>query len=86
MLESDLLGDLVICAPVVSFEAAEQGCLDGLPKKASVSIAAMAIVRVLGEDLAMEDLARVAHFSLWHFHRVFAAVAMSGLKFRAVAT
>ena len=24
MLESDLLGDLVICAPVVSFEAAEQ--------------------------------------------------------------
>jgi len=28
----------------------------------------------LGEDLAMEDLARLAHFSLWHFHRVFAAV------------
>ncbi|MEZ4386908.1 MAG: AraC family transcriptional regulator [Candidatus Krumholzibacteriia bacterium] len=32
------------------------------------------IQRHLGEDLAMEDLARVAHFSLWHFHRVFAAV------------
>lgn len=32
------------------------------------------IQRHLGEDLVMEDLARVACFSLWHFHRVFAAV------------
>ena len=32
------------------------------------------IQRHLGEDLAMEDLAGVACFSLWHFHRVFAAV------------
>lgn len=32
------------------------------------------IQRHLGDDLTMEDLARLAHFSLWHFHRVFAAV------------
>ena len=28
----------------------------------------------LGEDHALEDLARIACFSPWHFHRVFTAV------------
>jgi len=32
------------------------------------------IERHLGEDLLLEDLARVACFSPWHFHRVFTAV------------
>src|SRR5512133_2556470 len=42
--------------------------------KARVDAAIMFITEHLAEDLSLEDIAEAAHFSSFHFHRIFSAM------------